>query len=142
MKKGEDYTGVSVIFICHDGGGNYLLHKRSVNCRDEHNCWDIGGGGLDFGHTIESVLRREIQEEFGCEVLDYETLGFRDVHREHEGKKTHWIAIDHKVLVDRTKVKNNEPHKFDELEWFCLEDFPEPMHSQWPIFLNQYKDRL
>lgn len=142
MKKGEDYTGVSVIFICHDGEGNYLLHKRSEKCRDEHNCWDIGGGGLDFGDTVESTLRREIKEEFNCEVLDYETLGYRDVHREHEGKKTHWIAIDHKVLINPDQVKNNEPHKFNDVKWFRLEDFPEPMHSQWPIFLEQYRDKL
>lgn len=49
MKKGEDYTGVSIVYLCHDGKGRYLLAKRSVNCRDEHGVWDCGGGGLEFG---------------------------------------------------------------------------------------------
>ncbi|MBI2474503.1 MAG: NUDIX domain-containing protein, partial [Candidatus Taylorbacteria bacterium] len=99
MKKGEDYTGVSVIYLCHDGKGNYLLNKRSANCRDEHGRWDCGGGGLEFGDTVENTLKKEIMEEYGVEVLGSEFLGFRDVHREHDGMKTHWIALDYKVLV-------------------------------------------
>lgn len=142
MKKGEDYTGVSVVFICHDGNGKYLLNKRSVNCRDEHGRWDIGGGGIEFGHTIEDTLRKELEEEFNCQVKEYEMLGIRDVHREHEGKKTHWIALDHKVLIDANEVKNNEPHKFDDLAWFSIEELPEPMHSQWTFFYEKYKDFL
>src|SRR4051812_9176757 len=111
MKKGEDFTGVAVIFLCHDGNGNYLLHKRSVNSRDEHGRWDCGGGGLEFNDTIEETLRKEIMEEYCTPVLSSEFLGFRDVHRELNGKKTHWIALDYKVLVDKDKVQNGEPHK-------------------------------
>lgn len=139
MKKGEDYTGVSVIYLCHDGKGNYLLNKRSANCRDEHGRWDCGGGGLEFGDTVENTLKKEIMEEYGVEVLGSEFLGFRDVHREHDGMKTHWIALDYKVLVDREKVKNGEPHKFDAIDWFKIGNFPEPLHSQFPDFLRKYR---
>jgi ADP-ribose pyrophosphatase YjhB (NUDIX family) len=142
MKKGEDYTGVTVVYLCHDGKGNILLNKRSNNCRDEHGKWDPGGGGLEFGDTVENTLRKEIKEEYCTEVLGYEFLGYQDVHREHEGKKTHWIALDFKVLVDRDKVKNGEPHKFDAVEWFSLDKLPSPLHSQFPEFLKQYKDKI
>ena len=74
MKKGVDYTGVTVVFFCHDGKGNVLLSKRSEKCRDEHGTWDPGAGRLEFGHTIEDTLRREILEEYGARVLDYEFL--------------------------------------------------------------------
>ncbi len=36
MKKGEDFTGVTIVYFCHDGNGNFLMKKRSANCRDEH----------------------------------------------------------------------------------------------------------
>ncbi len=49
MKKGVDYTGVCVVFYCHDGQENVLMHKRSNKCRDEFGRWDIGGGGFEFG---------------------------------------------------------------------------------------------
>ncbi len=142
MKKGLDYTGVSISYFCHDGKGNFLMAKRSNNCRDEHGKWDQGGGGLEFADTVLGTLKKEIQEEYCTDVLAYEFLGYRDVHREHEGQKTHWVALDFKVLVDRKKVKNGEPHKFDDLAWFTLDNLPEPLHSQFLNALALYKDKL
>jgi 8-oxo-dGTP diphosphatase len=142
MKKGFDYTGVSISYFCHDGKGNFLMAKRSNNCRDEHGRWDNGGGGLEFDDTVENTLEKEIKEEYCSDVLAYEFLGYRDVHREHEGQKTHWVTLDFKVLVDREKVKNGEPHKFDDLGWFTLNNLPEPLHSQFLNALALYKDKL
>jgi ADP-ribose pyrophosphatase YjhB (NUDIX family) len=133
---------VTVVYICHDGQGSFVLNKRGTNCRDEHGKWDCGGGGLEFGDTVENTLEKEIKEEYCTNVLDSEFLGYRDVHREHDGVKTHWIALDFKVLVDKEKVKNGEPHKFDEVKWFSLNNFPEPLHSQFPKFLELYKNKL
>jgi len=142
MNKGVDYTGVSVIFLCHDGEGNFLMAKRSSNCRDEHGCWDIGGGGLEFGHNVEETIKKEVKEEYCTDVLESEFLGYRDVHREHNGTRTHWIALDFKVLVDKSKVKIGEPNKFSSMEWFTPDSFPTPIHSQIPKFLQLYKDKL
>ena len=118
------------------------MSKRSTNCRDEHGCWDPGGGGLEFGHDVIETLKKEIKEEYCTDVLDHEFLGYRDVHRKHDGKKTHWIALDFKVLVDKDKVKNGEPHKFDEIDWFKINKLPKPTHSQVPKALELYKDNL
>jgi 8-oxo-dGTP pyrophosphatase MutT (NUDIX family) len=149
LKKGVDFTGVSVIYLCHDGQGKFVMAKRSNKSRDEFGRWDCGGGGLEFGDTIEETLRREIKEEYDADVLGFEFLGFRDVHRlappaagEHEGLKTHWVALDFKVLVDPKQVKINEPHKFDDLGWFDLNSLPSPMHSQHEYFFEKYKDKL
>jgi ADP-ribose pyrophosphatase YjhB (NUDIX family) len=142
MKKGEGYTGITIVYFCHDGKGNFLLNKRSGACRDEHGTWDPGGGGLEFNDTPENTLRKEIKEEYCTDVESYEFLGFRDVHRMNGGRKTHWIALDFKVLVDAAKVKNGEPHKFDEVKWFTLKNLPHPLHSQFPYFLEKYKGRL
>ena len=141
-QKGVDYTGVSIVYLCHDGKGNVLLGKRGVNARDEQGTWDWGGGGIEFNDTVENTLRKEIKEEYCTDVLDYKFLGYRDVHREIKGKKTHWIALDFKVLVDREKAKNGEPHKFDNVQWFTLNSLPSPLHSQCSTFLRNYKDQL
>lgn len=142
MKKGIDHVGVNVTYFCHDGKGNYLFNKRSDACRDEHGRWDPGGGGLELHDTVENTLRKEILEEYCTDILDYEFIGYRGVHREHEGEKTHWIALDFKVLVDKEKVKNGEPHKFDAVEWFRLDNLPQPLHSQMQFCLEKYKDKL
>ena len=142
MKKGFDFVGVGVVYYCHDGNGNVLLNKRNNNCKDEHGNWDIGGGGLEFGEHVIDALKREIEEEYCTEILDFEFLGFRDVHRIHEGNPTHWIALDFKVLVNKAKFGNGEPHKFDEVRWFKNNELPSPIHSQLPEFLRKYKDKL
>lgn len=116
--------------------------KRSQNARDEHGRWDICGGGLEFGDNIEDRLKTEIKEEFCADVISYEFLGVRDIHRIQNDQPTHWIGLDFKVLVDPRQVKNGEPHKFDEIGWFTLDNIPQPAHSQWQNFLIKNKDRL
>ncbi len=140
--KGIDYTGVCVVYFCHDGKGNFVMARRSNNTTDEHGTWDIGGGKVEFDESVEEVLKREINEEYCTDILAFEFLGFRDLHRTHNGKKTHWIALDFKALVDPTKVKIGEPHKFDQIGWFTVKKLPEKMHSQLPIFFEKYKDKL
>lgn len=140
--KGVDFIGVCVVYFCHDGKGNFIMAKRSTNTRDEHGMWDIGGGGLEFDQSVEEAIKKEIKEEYCTDVLEYEFLGFRDVHRTHNAKKTHWIALDFKVLVDPSKVANGEPHKFDEIAWFTLDKLPENIHSQIPTFLKQHQQKL
>jgi len=142
MKKGEDYIGISVTYLCHDGNGNFVFNKRGVNCRDEQGKWDIGGGAVDFGDSLEQTLRKEIKEEYCTDVIDFEFLGYRDVFRENNGKKTHWLGMDFKVLVDKDKVANGEPHKLDAVEWFRLDNLPSPVHSQLMNTINKNRDKL
>lgn len=138
IRKGIDCVGVTVVYLCHDGNGKILLAKRSNNARDEHGAWDIGGGGLDLHDTVENTLKKEIGEEYCARILNYEFLGYRDVHRVYNGNKTHWIALDFKVLIDPNSVKNGEPHKFEEVKWFDVNNLPTPLHSQLPTFFRKY----
>jgi 8-oxo-dGTP diphosphatase len=142
MLKGTDFTGVVISFLCHDGAGNIIMGKRSENCRDEHGRWCIGGGGLKFGEKVEHAIQREIQEEYCTEIVNQEFLGYRDVHRMHHGKKTHWISLDFKVLVKKDAVNNGEPDVLDEVRWFPFDALPSPLHSQLPIFLEKYTDKI
>ncbi|MBI4895050.1 MAG: NUDIX domain-containing protein [Candidatus Aenigmarchaeota archaeon] len=142
LKRGVDFIGVSIIYFCHDGKGNFLMAKRNNNTTDEHGRWDIGGGKLEFGDSVENTLRREIIEEYCTDVISFEFLGYRDVHRIHNDKKTHWIGLDFKVLIDPNKVKIGEPNKFDQIGWFTLKNIPENIHSQLPKFFELYKNKI
>jgi ADP-ribose pyrophosphatase YjhB (NUDIX family) len=130
LRRGVDYIGVTVCFIIHDGEGNILLQKRSQNTRDEQGSWDIGGGAVEFGETLEEAVRREVLEELGAEPLSIDFLLAFEALRQNNSKKTHWVAISHAVKVDPAKVKIGEPHKIDELKWTTSNNLPTPMHSQ------------
>jgi 8-oxo-dGTP diphosphatase len=143
MIKGQDYIGNAAVVICHDGEGRYLLEYRSDKCRDEHFTWSpVGSGGIEFGDTIEETIHREVKEECNAEVFDIEFLGVREVFRENNGHKTHWIQFDYKARISTDNIQIKEPDKCLKLEWFRLEDFPKPLHSQFPVFIEMYKDKL
>ena len=139
-QPGFSHIGVSVTFFCHDGQGNIVLGKRTTKCRDEHGCWDPGGGKVDFGENPRATIERELKEEYDAEVLECDFLGFRSVHREQHGQPTHWVTLDYLVLVYPEHIHNTEPEKLSQLEWFPLDNLPSPMHSQWGLAMEQYQD--
>lgn len=141
-KKGIDEIGIAVSCFCHDGKGKYLLEKRSMQARDEQGRWNPGGGTVEFGETVEDAIRRELKEEYCVDVLGTEFLGYRDVHRTISDRKSHWILLDFKVLVNPDQARIGEPDVIDELRWVTIDDIPTPMHSFFPAYLEKYKDKL
>ena len=142
MQKGDDFIGITVVFICHDGKGNYLMDKRIKNCRDEHGRWEFGGGALEVGDSVEAALRKELKEEYCVEPIEYKFLDYVDIFRNQDGVDTHWLCLAHLVLIDPDKVCNGEPHKFEELKWCRLDNLPEPQHSGVVMVLNKLKHLL
>ena len=143
MQKSFDYIGISVVTMCHDGKGKYLISQRGLGCRDEHGAWEpVGSGGVETAESLEDAVRREVAEECGAQAQDVEFMGFREVFREIDGRKSHWIAFDYKAKIDRDGVRITEPEKCTELRWCTIDEIPKPQHSQFPFFLNKYKDFL
>lgn len=52
-------------------GDTYLLTKRieldPEDAKSFHGAWQLPGGGVQFGETVENAIRREIREELGVE---------------------------------------------------------------------------
>lgn len=131
LRRGFDHIGVGVCAVIHDGKGKILLMKRGPKARDEHGRWDICGGAIEFGESIDKAIRRELKEELCTKALEIDFLTVYDAHREHDGKKTHWVQIIHAVRVDPARVSIGEPHKIAEIGWFSADKLPRPLHSQF-----------
>lgn len=140
MKIGFDYCGVTTAFYCHDGKGNLLMHKRTKECRDEHERWDTGSGKLEFDLSIEENVLQEVLEEYGCKGEIDGRLPTHDIFREQNGQKTHWVAIPFFIKVNPLEVKNGEPHKISELGWFSIDKLPEPLHTGFAYTFSKYKE--
>lgn len=139
LRRGIDYTGVTVVSVIHDGKGKICLMKRGPKARDERGRWDVCGGALEFDESIDEGIQREVKEELCVETIDIDFMVVYSAHREHEGVRTHWIALVHAVQVDPQRVKIGEPHKISEIGWFGLDDLPSPLHSQFAKSLEAAK---
>lgn len=131
LRRGIDHIGISASFIIHDGNGRVLLQQRGAGARDENGRWDVGGGAIEFGEPIDEAVKREIKEELCVEPVAVKFLTVYDAFREHNGDKTHWIAIMHAVQVDPEKVKIGEPEKIERIDWFTSKNLPSPLHTQF-----------
>lgn len=141
--KGVSFTGITTVFFCHDGKGNLFLTKRSKNTRDEHGRWDPGGGGLKHGQSVEQSLIREVKEEYDAVPLRTDFIGYFDAFRETpDGLPTHWLAMCFAVLVDPKEIKINEPEMVEDSGWFSMDALPEPLHSQFDVFLKKHGSTL
>lgn len=141
--KGISFTGITTVFLCHDGRGKFFLAKRSKNARDEQGRWCPGGGGLKHGQSVEESLRREVLEEYNAIPLKTEFLGYLDVFRKTpSGVPTHWLAMIFAVLVDPKDIKINEPDMVDDYGWFSMENLPSPMHSQFKLWTRKHEQKL
>ncbi|MFA5932692.1 MAG: NUDIX hydrolase [Microgenomates group bacterium] len=139
LKAGVDYIAVSVSFYCHNDDGIFVLHKRSDKCRDEIGAWDFGGGKLEFGEDPETGVLREVLEEYGVEGEIVEQLPAHSIIREQKGIKTHWVVIPFFIKVDLTKIKNADPEKIAEIEFFELDNLPQPMHTGAAHTMKKFK---
>lgn len=142
MIRGVDHIGVGCVFVCHDGLGRILMHKRGARCRDEQGRWDCGAGSVEFGESFEDTVRREVAEEYGARVLELAQLYVRNTIREHAGMRTHWVHAVFLVRVDPAEARNNEPEKIDDIGWFSLDALPEPLHSVFPSHVEHLKSVL
>ena len=146
LKPGIDYIGMTTPFYCNDGKGNFLIHKRGKNARDEQGVWDFGGGQIDFGEEVEKAVLREVLEEWGVKGIIQEQLPAHSMLRTLGNVKTHWIAIPFFVKVDVKSARIMEPNKFDEMRIVRLDKLPTPFHSgvqqtmaKYPDFFAKYR---
>lgn len=138
MKIGVDYIGVSVGAMIFNDKGELFLSKRSKNTKNEKGCWEIPGGAVDFGETLEHAVKRETMEEFGVEIEVLEQFPAADHLIPSENQ--HWVPTTFLARLKPGQIpKIMEPDKCDEIGWFALDKLPNPLSIITKIDLKTYK---
>jgi 8-oxo-dGTP diphosphatase len=137
MKRGKDYTGVSVGVMLFNAEGKLFLALRGRGASNEAGYWETPGGSVEFGETLEAAVRREIREEYGIEFDIVEQFPAVDHLLPEEGQ--HWVATTFLArLPDGQEPRIMEPHKCAAIGWFDLDRLPSPLSRITQMDLAHY----
>ena len=105
-----------------------LLGKRRSD-RLYPDIWDIFGGHIEEGETNEETLVREMEEEIGIKVKEFEYLeSYQDKDPIFGIHYVHHIYIIHSW--SRTP-ENRNPREHESIRWFSKDELKElPMHFE------------
>ncbi len=137
MKAGIDFIGVAVGIFIINGEGKVFLTKRSKNATNEHGTWEIPGGKVNFGETLQNAAKREAREEYDIEIELVEQFPAQN-HLIPE-EKQHWVPTCFLAKIVGTKEpKIMEPDKCDAIGWFAFDMLPSPLSIITKIDIHQY----
>ena len=110
------------VFAVIEREGRYLLARRR-----DIGWWNLAGGGLELGETVEQGLAREVREEIGASITIERLLGVYSKTRKNEV-----------VLAFLCHLTDDSPapglsDEVSEVAWFLPNGFPVdllPKHRQ------------
>lgn len=103
------FVGVKAA-IRHEG--KILLLRESSAYRDgaEAGKWDLPGGRIESGETLDEALSREVKEEAGLSVIRGDLLGAYDGFPIIRGEKCHVVRLYFLCEAAASAVSLSEDH--------------------------------
>ena len=141
MKPGTDYIGVSVGALILNKQGEMFLTKRGKHATNERGTWEIPGGKVRFGETLKAAVVREMQEEYGVELV----LTYQFPAQDHllASEKQHWVPT---CFIARIPTGQEpvirEPDKCEAIGWFSLSALPSPLSVITKLDIATYRKYL
>lgn len=106
--------------ICSQG--RLLLGKRSGSRKAYPGVWDLPGGHVETGETVEQALVRELREELGVSSVEWRQLAV--LHAPAMAGESGDTLRVYVFLVTawRGEPRNVLPDEHDEVAWLTLDD--------------------
>lgn len=120
LVRGTDYVGVGIGAVIINKDSKMLLAKRGPKAKNEKGKWEFPGGSVEFGHTMEETVKREMMEELGIEITTYQQLPVIDHIIKQESQ--HWVTSGFIAKIKKGKPVIKEKEKCSEIGWFSLSE--------------------
>jgi 8-oxo-dGTP diphosphatase len=108
----------ALIFVDHRV---LLAHRRDIDW------WNLPGGAVEAGETVDEALHREVYEETGLEVEIGQLVGVYSKPLKQE------VVISFRCVVVGGKINQCQDDDIDESRYFAVDDLPDntlPKHRQ------------
>ena len=120
MEEKRLKVGIGVMVIKN---GKILFMRRKGSHGE--GTWNLPGGHLDFGESLEDCARRETLEEAGIKIRNIRIATVtNDIFRK-EGK--HYITVFMLAEWKSGKERIMEPEKCSKMGWFDWSNLPKPL---------------
>lgn len=108
--------------------GNFIIveNKILVLFKKARQYYELVGGKIDHGETIEQAAIREAKEEIGCDVTIEKYHGYSDFKAGDDIIRGHHVRAS---IVSGEPVIN-ETEVFDHLKWIEINELNAYPHSQ------------
>jgi mutator protein MutT len=124
--------GVAAKAIVRDGNGRILLIRRPVDAARQPGLWDLPGGKMDPGETLQDTLVREAREETGIAV----SVG-APIHIGHFAMDPVWVTCV-SFACDYTGGEIRLSDEHDDFAWI---DVAEIDDRDYAIGIREQLDR-
>jgi len=110
------------VFAVIERAGRYLLARRR-----DIGWWNLAGGGMEYGETVEEALAREVREEIGCEIEIRRLVGVYSKPRKRE------VVLAFLCALAPGSPEPGTSEEVSEVAWFVPPELPAdllPKHRQ------------
>jgi 8-oxo-dGTP pyrophosphatase MutT (NUDIX family) len=143
MPKAKFKLAVAVYLVLIKNNKALLLRRFDTGYEDGN--YSFPGGRLDGNESIKAAVKREAKEELG---IDIDPGDIQTIHVMHRRANFPRIGFRERMGVFasaadwRGKIKNAEPNKCDDLNWFSLDDLPKNTVDYISFALDKIKKEI
>ena len=98
MKPGEYH--LTVLGVIRHTNGRYLITKRVMTKSRPPGWWEVSGGGVMAGEDSRTAVLREIREETGLDVSDWEGGYLFSYRRDNPKEKDNYFVDVYRFTGD------------------------------------------
>ena len=99
----DDEYHLTVLGVVRRTDGKYLITKRVMTKQWAPGWWEVSGGAAMAGETSKEAVLREVREETGLDVSDWEGGYQFAYHRENPGKGDNYFVDVYRFTGDFTE---------------------------------------